>query len=192
MTASSKREVRIVGIGGRGVVPGDRVVGQAPQDIEFACGRDVFEAADPQVARGDAGEHCTVEHRLAVHRASGGDDGQRSGGRDAEGVHRFADDVLAQHRADGCQAVAAARERRAARALEVQVASRPLGVDEFAEQQGATVAEPGHPAAELVARIALSDRLGAVGHPSADEQAESVGVAQPFARRGRARRPAAR
>ena len=66
--------------------------------------------------------------RLAPHRAPGGDDGERPGGRDAEGVHRLADDVLAQHRADGGQAVAAAGERRAAGALEVQVAEPAVGV----------------------------------------------------------------
>ena len=56
--------------------------------------------------------------------APGGHDGQRPGRGDAQRVHRLADDVLAQHRPDRGQAVAAARERRASRALEVQVAQR--------------------------------------------------------------------
>ena len=79
---------------------------------------------------------------LAAHRPPGRHHGQRAGGRDAEGVHRLADDVLAQHRADRGQAVAAARERRAPGALEVQVAEAAVGVDELAEQQRAAVAEP--------------------------------------------------
>ena len=48
-------------------------------------------------------------------RSPGGDDGQPTGGGDAERVHRLADQQLAQHRPDGRLAVAAASERRAAR-----------------------------------------------------------------------------
>ena len=43
---------------------------------------------------------------------------ERPGGGDAERVHRLADNVFAQHRAEGGLAVAAARKRGAARALE--------------------------------------------------------------------------
>ena len=34
------------------------MVGEAPQQIDIPGGRRVLEAADPQVAAGDAGEHC--------------------------------------------------------------------------------------------------------------------------------------
>ncbi len=53
--------------------------------------------------------------RLAKHRLAGGHDRERPRGRDAEGVHAFADQHLAQHRPDRRLAVAAARERRPAR-----------------------------------------------------------------------------
>ena len=71
---------------------------------------------------GDAGEHGAGQQRLARDLLAGRDDGERPRGRDAERVHRLADHVLAQHRPDRGLAVAAARERRAAGALEVQVA----------------------------------------------------------------------
>ena len=64
---------------------------------------------------------------LAAHRPAGGHHREGAGGRDAQGVHALADDVLAQHRAHRGQPVAAARERRAARALEVQVAQAAVG-----------------------------------------------------------------
>jgi MFS family permease len=78
-------------------------------------------------------------------------------------VHRLADQHLAQHRADRGLAVAAARERRAARALEGDVAAPAVAVDHLAEQQRAAVAELRREAAELVAGVGLGDRLGALG-----------------------------
>ena len=125
----------------------------------------------PARRRAAAVSRCTV--------APGRDDGQRAGGRDAEGVHRLADDVLAQHRPDRGQPVAAARERRAARALEVQVAQPPVGVGELAEQQRAAVAEPRDEAAELVPGVGLRDRGGAAGHPAPTSSAEPSRAAQP-------------
>ena len=106
----------------RRVVPGDGVVGEPTQQVEVAGGAGVLEAAHAQVAAGHAGEHGAGQHDLPLHPASGRDDGQRPRRGDAEGVHRLADDVLAQHRADSGETVAAASERRTAGALEVQVA----------------------------------------------------------------------
>jgi hypothetical protein len=60
-----------------------------------------------------------------THRLAGGGHRQRARGRDAQRVHGLADEDLAQHRPDRRLAVAAARERRAARALERDVAPRP-------------------------------------------------------------------
>ena len=80
--------------------------------------------------------------RLADDGLAGRHDGERARRRDAERVHRLADHVLAQHRPDGRLAVAAAGERRAPRALEVQVATAAVDVDHLAEQQRAAVAEP--------------------------------------------------
>jgi hypothetical protein len=46
----------------------------------------------------------------------------------------------------------------------VQVATVPGSVDHLAQQQRATVPEPGRVAAELVTRVDLRDRRRAVGH----------------------------
>ena len=80
-----QREIRVVGVGGGGIVLGDGMIGEPTQNVEFACGRDVFEAADTQVACGDPGKDGAVEHRLALHLAAGGDDGKGARGRDAAG-----------------------------------------------------------------------------------------------------------
>ena len=87
------------------------------------------------------GQHRAGQRGVPVHGPPGRDDGQRTRGGNAEGVHRLADDVLAEHRADRSEAVAAARERRTSGALEVQVEDAAGAVDQLAHQQRAPVAE---------------------------------------------------
>ncbi len=175
-----QREVRALGGRGRGVVPGDGVVGQPAQQVHVVGGARVLEAAHPQVAARDPCQHGPRQHGLAVHRGAGRDDGQRPGGGDPERVHRLAHDVLAQHRAHRGQTVAAAGERGPAGALEMQVARPAVGVRELAEQQGPAVAEAGRVVAELVARVGLRDRGSALGDVVADQQPQAVRGAQPF------------
>ncbi len=91
------------------------------------------------------------------------DGGERARRRDAERGHRLAHDVLAQHRPERGAPVAAAREGRAPRALELDVAPLAVLADDLAEQDRATVAELRDEVAELVARVGQRDRLRAVG-----------------------------
>ncbi len=177
-----ERDVRRVGVRRGRVVPVDGVVGQPAEHGEVARlrpeGPGVLEAPDAQVAGGDPGQHGAGLRDLALDGATGGDDGQRAGRRDAEGVHGLAHDVLAQHRADRRQPVAPARERRAPRALEVQVA-RPAGaVGQLAQQQRPPVAEARGVAAELVAGVALRDGVGVVRQRGAGEQPQAGRGAQ--------------
>ena len=65
-------------------------------------------------------------------------------------MHRFADDVLAQHGSQCCASVAIARERRPARALELDVAPHAVAAHSLTEQNGATITE-------LVARSRQTD-----------------------------------
>ena len=118
---------------------------------------------DPQVAARDPGQHGARQQRLAAHRPPGRHDGERAGGGDAEGVHRLADDVLAQHRADRGQAVAAAGERRAPGALEVQVAQPAVGVGRARRAAARARRRAAGVPAELVPGVGLRDRGGAAG-----------------------------
>ena len=177
-TASNSARCRDLGVGGLRVVPGDRVVGQAAQQVEIPRRGDELEAAHPQVAARDPGEHGAGQDRLATNRPAGRDDGEGSGRGDAQGVHRLADDVLAQHRPDRGQPVAAAREGGPARALEVEVAQASVGRGQLAEQERAAVTEPRGEPAELVAGVRLGDGSGAGGDEVADQQSGAVGAAQ--------------
>ena len=115
-----------------------------------------------------SGDDGSGFHRLTDHRLVGTDDGHCTGGGDAQGVHGLAEQHLAEHGADGGLAVAPARERRAARALEGDVAALALAVDDLPQQQRPPIAQLGREAAELVACVGLGERLRAVGHGVAD------------------------
>jgi hypothetical protein len=160
------------------MVPVDGVVGEPAQEGDIPGRPGVLEAAHPEVAAGHSGEHGSRQHGLATHRASGRHDCQGAGGGYAERVHRLADDVLAQHRSDGGQAVAPSRERSAPGTLQVQISQPAVGVDDLAEEEGAAVAESRCVAAELVTGVGLRHRGGAVGDEVADQQAQALGGLQ--------------
>ncbi len=144
--------------GHAGVVAGDRVVGEPAQQIAIAEPGGVLERADAQVARRNSGEHGPRQHSFAGDVLTGGDHRQRTRRGDSEGVHRLADQHLAQHRPDRRLAVATAGEGRAPGTLEVQVASPATRVDDLTQQQRPTIAEPRRVAAELVSGVGHRDR----------------------------------
>src|SRR4051812_42724132 len=73
------------------------------------------------VAGGHAGQDGPPADRLPVDRLAGGDDREAARGGDAESGHGLADDVLAEHRPQRGEAVAAAREPRPPRPLQLDV-----------------------------------------------------------------------
>ena len=139
------------------------MIGQPPHALGVAACREILEGADADMARCNAGEHGAGQRRLAHHAFAGDHGGERARGGNAERRHRLADDVFAQYRAERRTAVAAARKRRRARPLELDVAADAVGVDHLAEQDGAAVAELRHEMSELVAGIGHRDRIRPVG-----------------------------
>ena len=121
--------IAVVGCAGLGIVPRDDVVGERAERLDIAARGEELEGADADMARGDAGQDGARQGFLAQHLLAGGDGGERPRRRHAERRHRLADDVLAQHRAERRPAVAAAREGRRARALELDVAALAVAVD---------------------------------------------------------------
>jgi len=131
-----------IGVGREiGIVAGDDVVGQRAHRFVHAARGEELERSHPHVARGHARQQRAGKRLLAPHHLTAADRRQRPGGRDAERVHRLANQVLAQHRADRGFPVAAARERRAARALEGNVAAPAVSVDHLAQEYRAAIAE---------------------------------------------------
>ena len=167
--AFEQRAIGALGLGDVRIVPGDDVVGEQAHAVGVAARGEELEGADADVARGHARQHRAGQHGLAHHGLAGRDGGERARGGDAERGHRLADDVFAQHGPERGAAVAAARERGRARALELDVAADAVAVDDLAEQDGAAVAELRHEVAELVAGIGHGDRLGAIGEALSGE-----------------------
>ncbi len=166
---SQQRQVRPFGLGGGRVVALDRVVGEAAHELGPAVGRRVLERADAQVTRSDADQHRAGQHRVTGDLVAGGDHRERLRGRDVQGLHRLAHEVLAQHRADRCETVAAAGEGCPPGPLELQVAApavgrRPPRRAAAPDRRPAAASSP-----ELVPGVGLSHGLGPVRHRVADQ-----------------------
>ena len=128
----------------------------------------------------DAGEYTAREPPfLAPYAFAGGHSGQRSRGGNSERGHGFANNVFAEYGAEGGFAIAAARERRAPGALQLQIVTRAIRVDDFTKKKSAAVTELGYESTELVAGIGLRNRLGTLGNRVAREHRDSVSRLQP-------------
>ncbi len=163
-TPLEEREVWVLRVRRVRVVTGDGVVGEARHERRVVAASrrtGTSRRGDDSPRLGRVRRPGSI--RVARDLLAGRDHRQRPGGGDAERVHRLADQVLAQHRADGGLAVAAARERRAPRTLQVQVATASVSVEHLTEQERSTVAEPRREPTELVTRV----RLGHGDAPSA-------------------------
>ena len=126
-------EAAVIACTGR-IMPGDRVVGQRLYCVPIALRGEILERSNPDVARRDAGEDRTGQGRLPLHHLARGDGGQGPGGRDAERMHGLAKDVFPQHRAYRRPPVPAARERRPARSLELDVEAPAVGREDLTKQ----------------------------------------------------------
>jgi hypothetical protein len=93
-------------------------------------------------------------------------------------MHGLRHDVLAQHRSERRLAVTTARVRRRAGALQVELTTVALAIDELAEQQRPTVTEAAREAAELVPGVRLGDRRRAIGQSLSDQRGEAGGAAE--------------
>ena len=93
-------------------------------------------------------------------------------------MHALTDDVLAQHGTDRRQTVSAARERRTARALEVQVANAAVREPHLTDEERTPVAESRGVCTELVSGVRLGDRDDPVWQCVADQQTFAVGTPQ--------------
>ena len=105
--------------------------------------------------------------------------GERSRGRNAQRRHRLADDIFAQDRPKRSPAIAAAGKWRRSGALELDVAADAIDIDDFAEQDGAAVAELRHEMTELMTGIGHGDRLSPIGDAFSGEDFGTLGGIQP-------------
>ena len=79
-------------------MPFDGVVGKRLQCSDIAQGCSILEGGDPDMALGGSGQHSPGFRAAAMDAVTGGDDRETARRRDVQRVHRFADQVFAQHR----------------------------------------------------------------------------------------------
>ncbi len=142
-----------------------------------AARREVFEGADADVARRDAGddgpaETVTRDVFAGEHRR------ERARGRHAQRRHRLADDVLAEDGAERRAPVAPAREGRTPGPLQLHVAPLAVSADDLTEQDRAPVAELGHEVTELVTGVRERDGCRARRQRVAREDLRALGRSQ--------------
>ena len=87
-------------------MPFDGVVGKRLQCGDVAQGCGILEGGDPDMALGGSGQHGPGFQAAAMDALAGGDDGETARRRNVQRVHRFADQVFAQHRPQRRLAVA--------------------------------------------------------------------------------------
>ncbi len=148
-----------------GVVAVDHIVGQGAQLGLHVAGGKVLEMAKADEAGRGPRDHGCGFHGLAVHRGGRGGQAQRARGGNAQGVHGFAAQELADGGAQHGPAIAAARIRGAACALELQLPAR----GGLAQVQGTAIAQLPGPHAELVAAVDAGIGLAAGQHGVAAE-----------------------
>jgi hypothetical protein len=161
------------------VVSGDHIVGEKTHGLRIAPVGEELEGADSHMTLGDAGQHSAGLKPLAQDLCAGGHHGKRAGGPNAEGGHRLADDVLAQNGAERGAAVAHARERSPARALELDVTANPISVVHLAKQHRTAVAKLRHPVAKLMPGIGHREGFGPFRQPVARQHLHTVRRGKP-------------
>ena len=153
-----------LGLRGLRVVSCNGVVGEALDTGGIAAGRKILERADANVAGGHARQYRAGQQGISRMTLS---PVMVAASDRVVGIPSAAIASLTmysrKHRTQRCASIAAAGKRRRSRALELDVAADAVDIDDFAEQDGAAVAELRHEIAELVAGIGHGDRFGAVG-----------------------------
>ena len=162
-----------------GIMACDRVVGQTPHERSRRRRRAAYWKVPTRMWL--AATRVSTAPGSSVSRATCSPVATTASARvvgNAERVHRLADHVLAQHRADRRLSVSASREWRATRALQVQVAPAAADVDHLADQQRSSVAESRREAAELMAGVGLRHRRRPGRRVVAYEEGDTVGRPQ--------------
>ncbi len=144
---------------GLAVVPREGVGSEGSQRLLVALRSEELEGPYADVARGDAREDGARERLVAANALARRHRGERACRRYPESRHRLAHDVLPQHWAERGAAVASARKRRAAGALQLDVPPPTVLADDFAEEDRPTVAQLRHEGAELVPGVGEGNRL---------------------------------
>src|SRR5687768_8875221 len=99
-------------------MPSESVICQDLDCLFIILGSKILKRADANVTCRHAGQHRPWQRGLAEDRLAGSDRRQRARRGDTESMHRLADDIFAEDRAQGRPPIATAREGGPASAFE--------------------------------------------------------------------------
>ncbi|MNJ49603.1 hypothetical protein D3C77_448430 [compost metagenome] len=120
--------------------------------LPSTCG--ILKGADTDMTSCHTSQYCADLLRLAHDRLTRRHHRKAACRRNAKRVHRFADNILAQHWPKHRAAIAATRIRRSARAFKLDIDPFALRCYLFSKQYGPSIAQHGE-MAELMTRIRL-------------------------------------
>ena len=161
-----------------GVVTGDHVIRQHSEGVLVALPREVLKRTHPDVAPRHPRQDSTRLMGFTRDSLARRDCGERTCAGDTQCRHRLADDVLAQDRTESRTSIAVARERSRTRTFELNVATYTIPIDQLAQENCPTVAQPGHPAPKLKSRIRHGQWLGTLRHSIPSEHFDALGCDQ--------------
>ena len=147
----------------RGVVARHDMLSQGLQPVPIALAGKVLKRTHADMRRRHPRENGAGERRFAQHGLARGHSSQRPCGGHAQRVHGLRDDIFAQHWPEPGAPVAHAAIGGLPGALELDVHALACRAHDFAQKQGAPIAQPWHPIAKLVASIDLRQRGGLLG-----------------------------
>ena len=146
----------------------DGIIGKRPDLVGFAPRCRILESAHADVAGRCAGENRPLQGGFTKHRFTGGHHRKAACRRYVQSVQGLADDILPKHRPQGRPAVPLPRKRSLAGPFVLDVVALPFRCHLLAQQYCPPIAKHGE-ISELMPRIGLSERLGALGDPVARE-----------------------
>ena len=155
-------EIRVFGRAAFGEMACNQKIGQRRQLLVAAGVIKIFEMAEADKARRNAGNNRGGFRLFAIHRIVAAGERQRPRGGNAQAVHGFGAQIFAYRRAQHRAAVGKARIRRFARAFELPFPRAALRIARLTQKHGAPVAQLAHIHAELVAAIHRSNRRGII------------------------------
>ncbi len=136
---------------------------QTLEPLAVFLGVEILKGPHPDVARGHAGQHGPGQNFVAVNGFARRANGERPRRGNADPMHELAHEVFPQDGADRGEPVARARVGRGPGPLELKVVELAVSRPELAEQNGTPVAKTGNEMRELMTRVGLRDRIGALG-----------------------------
>jgi len=135
------------------------MVCQQPECVQVLMRCEELKCADSDMALRYPGQQTARLCAFAYYPFAAGDRSQDSGAGNAQCRHCFADDILAQYRAERSTSVAIAGVGGSAAALELDIVTRTISANDLTEQNCPPISQLGTPATKLMTGVNCGDGI---------------------------------